>query len=64
MWTIGAILEWFALGEKVIAGGTAVIAAIKKAAVDNGIDADTAALNEVSADAARRKALAEQEAGL
>ena len=58
-----ALAEWIALGEKVLAAGADVLAAVRAAAGTYGVASDTAHLEAVIADAERRKALAESEAG-
>ena len=61
---LAAILQWLGLLQQIEQKGAAVFASVKKALADHGIEADTSALDEVIADAARRKALAEREAGI
>lgn len=58
---IAAILQWIALFDKIKANAK-VFDQIKGVLAANNIEADTAALDEVIADATRRKALAEREA--
>lgn len=60
--TIPALLEWIALGEKLISTGTGAIDAVKAAAAARGVEQDTAALDAVILDAERRKAIAAGEA--
>lgn len=55
-------LKWLALGQQVIAAGAGPWAEIKAVMAAHGIEADTAALDAVIADADRRKALAEADA--
>lgn len=55
-------LQWLALGQQVFAKGEAVWNQIKGVLSANGIEADTAALDQVIADASRRKAQAERDA--
>jgi hypothetical protein len=56
-----AIFQWIALGQKVMAGGSAVYASVKAALAAHGIEADTDQLDAVIADAEKRKAMAEAE---
>lgn len=60
--TIPALIEWIALGEKVIAAGKGPLSAVVAAAAAHGIAADTAQLDAVILDAERRKAIAAAEA--
>ena len=60
--TIPALLEWIALGEKLINTGMGAIDAVKAAAVARGVEQDTAALDAVILDAERRKGIAAGEA--
>lgn len=60
--TLQAILQWITLLGQIEQKGSAAFAAVKQALANHGIEADTAALDAVIADAARRKALAEAEA--
>lgn len=57
-----AALQWLALGQQVVAAGAGVLGQIQDVLKANGIEADTAALEQVIADADRRKALAERDA--
>lgn len=57
-----AVMQWIALGQQAIAKGAEVMAQIKGVLAANGIEADTAALDAVIADADRRKKLAEDDA--
>lgn len=59
---IPAIIQWIAIFDQIRQRGGTVFSQIKTVLAANGIDADTSALDEVIADAARRKALAEREA--
>ncbi len=55
-------LKWLALGQQVFAAGAGPWSQIKDVLAANGIEADTAVLDAVIADADRRKALAEADA--
>lgn len=59
-----AILQWLALGEKVVLAGADVLAQVRAVLAANGIEADTAALDAVIVDAARREEQARIDAGL
>lgn len=59
-----AALNWLALGQQVFEKGAGVYAQIKAVLAANGIEADTAALDAVIADAERRKEQARIDAGL
>lgn len=61
---LGALIQWLTIGEQVFDKGATVWADIQKVLAAHGIAADTAALDAVIADAARRKALAEQDAAV
>lgn len=60
--TLQAIFQWLALLQQLEQKGSAAFAAVKQVLATHGIEGDTAALDAVIADAARRKALAEAEA--
>lgn len=60
--TVPAMLQWIALGEKVLAAGEGPLKAVLAAAAAHGIAADTAQLNADILDAERRKAIAAAEA--
>lgn len=62
MLTFAAIMQWITLGQQVFEKGASAFNAVKAALAANGIEADTAELDKVIADADRRKALAENEA--
>lgn len=55
-------LKWLGIGQQVLQAGEGAWAAIKATLAEQGITGDTEALDRVIADAARRKALAEQDA--
>jgi hypothetical protein len=55
------LLQIFAFVQAVVEKGSPAWEAVKKAALDNGVDSDTALLDGVILDAARQKALAERE---
>jgi hypothetical protein len=57
-----AALKWLAFGQQVVTAGAGALAAVKAAAAANGVQADTAAMEAVIADAERRKKLAEEDA--
>lgn len=59
-----AAMKWLAFGQKVIAAGAGALADVKAAAAAHGIEADTAALDAVIADAVRRKVQAEEDVKL
>ena len=56
------VLKWLALAQQIKAAGEGPWNQIKAVLAANGIEADTAALDVVIADADRRKALAEADA--
>lgn len=55
-------MKWLALGQQIVQRGTAVWEQIKGVLAQHGIEADTVALDDVIADADRRKAQAERDA--
>lgn len=57
-----AIIQWIGIGQQIIASGSGLYSQIMGILRANGIQADTSALDEVIADADRRKAIAEAEA--
>ena len=57
-----AALQWLGVLQQVVNAGGSVYAQIKGVLAANGIEADTAALDVVIADAERRRAQAEQDA--
>lgn len=57
-----SVLQWLAIGQQVVQAGAGVMAQIRSVLEANGIEADTAALDQVIADADRRRAIAEREA--
>ena len=61
--TLLIALQWLQVGQQVIAAGAGVWSQIQAVLRSNGIEADTSALDEVIADAERRKAIALAEAG-
>lgn len=56
-------MAWLAIGQQVIAQGAAAWESVKAALAAHGIEADTAILDGVIADAQRRADLARSEAG-
>lgn len=59
-----AVLNWITLGQQVVEKGASVMNQIRAVLAANGIEADTAALDAVIADAERRKEQARIDAGL
>lgn len=55
-------MQWLGVLQQVEAAGSGAWDSVKAALAAHGIEADTAQLDAVIADAARRKALAEREA--
>lgn len=64
MFDIATITRWISLLENLRAAGKPAIDAVRDALAAHGIEADNALLDGVIADATRREALAEREAGL
>lgn len=60
--TIPALMQWIALGEKVLDAGKGPLNAVIAAAAAHGVEQDTAQLNAVIVDGERRKAIAAAEA--
>lgn len=60
---LAGLIQWLTIGDQVFDKGQAVWSDIRKVLEAHGIAADNAALDAVIADAARRKALAQQDAG-
>lgn len=58
------IFQIFTFIQQVIEKGSPAWEAVKRAARENGVDADTALLDGIIVDAPRQKALAAREAGL
>ena len=59
---VQAILQWIGVLQRIQASGGTAYAEIKGVLAAHGIEADTAALDAVIADASRRKAIAQREA--
>lgn len=59
---LNGIVQWITVLQQLEAKGKPAWDSVKKTLADHGIEADTAALDEVIADAARRKAQAERDA--
>lgn len=55
-------MKWLAFGQAVFSAGTGAWQRVKDAATEAGVEHDTAALDAVIEDAARRKAQAERDA--
>jgi hypothetical protein len=60
--TLDALFQWFSVFQKIVLAPSAVFTDIKRVLAAHGIEADTAALDAVIADASRRKAIAQREA--
>lgn len=58
-----AVMAWLRILPQVVQAGVGVFAQIKGVLQDNGVDADTAELDRVIADAEARRQRAEAEAG-
>ena len=56
--TVPALLEWIALGEKLIEAGKGPFNAVMATVATHGVTQDTTALDAVILDAERRKAIA------
>ena len=55
-------VKWLQFGQAIMAQGLGAWNAIKAAAAANGVEADTAALDAVIVDAARREEIARRDA--
>jgi hypothetical protein len=63
MWNLATLIEWMKIGQRVIEVGMPLWNDIKLVLANHGVEADSALLEQVIEDAARRQALAEAEAG-
>jgi len=59
--TVAALVQWIQLGQQVVAAGSGLWMQISAILKTHNIEADTSALDEVIADADRRRALAAAE---
>jgi len=58
VFNIAAILQWISIGQQVIEKGAPAWAAVKVVLASHSISSDTSALDEVIADADRRRQVA------